>query len=120
MLPTLAAVAGAAVPKDQATDGIDASPALLGTPLPARPKPLFWEYGRNEKAFKFPAPPDRSPNVAMRDGKWKLLLNADGTAAELYDIQADPREATNLASQHPQTAGKMKAAALQWRNGLPQ
>ena len=26
--------------------------------------------------------PDRSANVAMPDGKWKLLVNADGAGAE--------------------------------------
>src|SRR4030095_16909160 len=85
MMPTLAAIAGVKLPKDCEGDGEDLSGALLGKAIP-RGKPLFWEYGRNETWFKFPAGADRSPNVAVRDGKWKLLVNAGGTGAELYDI----------------------------------
>ncbi len=115
MLPTLCAIAAA---KPTPGDGEDLSAALLGTPT-VRTKPLFWEYGRNATSFKYPAAPDRSPNVAMRDGKWKLLVNADGSGAELYDLPADPKETTNLAAGQPETAAKMKAAALEWRNALP-
>ena len=39
--------------------------------------------------------------MAVRDGDWKLLVNADGTGAELYDLAADPREARNLAADKP-------------------
>ncbi len=118
LLPTLAAVAGAALPKDSAPDGVDRSAALRGTPQPDRPV-LFWEYGRNATAFKFPAPPDRSPNLAMRDGPWKLLVNADGTGAELYHLAHDPNEASNLAAARPEVAARMKSALLDWRSRLP-
>ncbi len=118
MLPTLAKIAAAKLPEAYASDGEDVSVAVLGQPF-ARTKPLFWEYGRNEKSFVYPKPPDRSPNVAMRDGKWKYLINADGTSAELYDILADPNEAKNLADGQPDIAAKMKASALEWRGSLP-
>ena len=118
MLPTLAAIGGAALPKRSAGDGLDISAALLGKPV-ERTKPLFWEYGRNETSFKYPAQPDRSPNVAMLDGKWKLLINADGSGAELYDIGSDPNETRNLAEAQPDVAAKLKAAALEWRASLP-
>ena len=118
MLPTLAAIAGATPPDGYASDGENFGAALLGTSAP-RTKPLFWEYGRNDTSFQYPAAPDRSPNVAMLDGKWKLLVNADGTGAELYDISADPNETRNLAASQPDVTAKMKAAALQWRGSQP-
>jgi arylsulfatase A-like enzyme len=118
MFPTLAAIAGAGTPKAYQSDGLDLSSVLLGKPT-ERTKALFWEYGRNETSFKYPAAPDRSPNVAMLDGKWKLLINTDGTAAELYDIFADPEESTNVAGTRPDVTSKMKAAALDWRNSMP-
>ncbi len=118
MLPTLASIAGAALPKDFAGDGLDVSAALKGAPL-ARKGPLFWEYGRNDTAFKYPAAPDRSPNVAVRDGRWKLLVNADGTGAELYDLAADPNETTNVATAQADRAATLTAAALAWRRSLP-
>ena len=55
----------------------------------------------------------------MREGQWKLLINADGTGAELYDILADPYEARNLATENPAIAQRMTAAALAWRKALP-
>ena len=91
-----------------------------GRAAPIRARPLFWEYGRNATAFAFPGPPrDRSPNVAVRDGKWKLLVNADGTGAELYDVVADPTEATNAAAANPDVARRLTTLALGWRSALP-
>ena len=118
MLPTLCAIAGAKPPAGYAGDGVDISKALRGEAL-TRAMPLFWEYGRNDKSFKFPGPRNRSPNVAMLDGGWKFLINADGTGAELYDVFADPNETKNLAEQQPDIAAKLKAAALAWRSALP-
>ena len=116
LFPTFAKIAGAKIP--DGCDGEDVSAALVGQPF-ARTKPILWEYGRNEKSFTFPKPPDRSPNLAMLDGRWKFLINADGTGAELYDIFADPNEAKNLAESQPVTTTKMSDALLQWRRSLP-
>jgi arylsulfatase A-like enzyme len=118
MLPTLAKIASAPLPEPAANDGEDISPALLGQPF-TRTKPLFWEYGRNPKSFAYPNPPDHSPNLAMRDGPWKFLSNADATGAELYDILADPDETKNLAGAQPGIVAKMQATLLEWRRSLP-
>ena len=58
-------------------------------------------------------------NVAMLDGPWKLLLNADGTGTELYDLATDPNETKNLATENPAVSAKMKTTALAWRNSMP-
>jgi arylsulfatase A-like enzyme len=57
--------------------------------------------------------------LAIREGKWKLLVNADGSGAELYDIIADPQETTNLADDHPDVAKRLAAESLAWRKSLP-
>jgi arylsulfatase A-like enzyme len=118
LFPSLCAVAGAALPKDAAFDGEDLSGALLGKPA-ARRRPLYWEYGRNEKFFRYPQGAGRSPNVAVRDGKWKLLVNADGTRAELYDLSRDPKETIDLAAQQPEIAARLSREAIEWRQSLP-
>lgn len=118
LLPSLCALAGVPRPQTPALDGEDLSAALVGQPA-MRAKPLLWEYGRNEKFFAYPQGRDRSPNVAIRDGQWKLLVNADGTGAELYDLAADPRESKSLAAEQPALAQRLKNAALEWRNSLP-
>ncbi len=118
VLPTLAAIGNGKLPDDYHSDGENFAQALLGNPT-TRSKPLFWEYGRNATSFKYPEGNDRSPNMAMRDGSWKLLINADGTQPELYDLMTDPNETKNLMEAQPERATKMKAAALSWRESLP-
>ncbi|MDB6112681.1 MAG: arylsulfatase family protein [Pedosphaera sp.] len=65
------------------------------------------------------AGPLYSPNVAVRDGKWKLLVNDDGTGAELYDLDADRNEIENIAEKNPQVASRLKEQALSWKKSLP-
>jgi arylsulfatase A-like enzyme len=117
-LPTLAALAGT---KAETThpDGEDASQALYGESFTRR-KALFWEYGRNGEFFSYPKEPfSRSPNVSMRQGVWKVLVNADGSSAELYDVVSDPGEKENLVGTYPDRAREMSRAALAWRKSLP-
>jgi arylsulfatase A-like enzyme len=118
LLSTFCALGGAALPTDVTLDGEDQSAVLLGDSKP-RTKPLFWEYGRNNQSFAYPPGRDRSPNLAMRDGNWKLLVNADGSGAELYDVVADRSESRDVAAEHPEIAKRMTEQLLQWRKSLP-
>lgn len=119
LFPTLCKVAGAPLPDGASFDGQDMAAALAGTAV-ERKTPLFWEYGRNEQFFSFPKPPgDRSPNVGVRDGKWSLVVNADGKGAELYDTEADPKEEKDVAAEHPEVAKRLAEAALSWRKRQP-
>jgi N-sulfoglucosamine sulfohydrolase len=117
--PTLCAIAGAKLPADYAADGENLAGALLGNKA-LRTKPLYWEYGRNERAFAYPKEArQRSPNVAIRDGQWKLLVNVDGSAAQLFDLSADPKETMDVAAGHPEVAVRLNKLALDWRKSLP-
>jgi arylsulfatase A-like enzyme len=117
-LPMFCALAGAP-PPGQKLDGEDLSRAFFGTPV-SRHSPLFWEYGRNA-TFGYPmeTPKERSPNVAVREGRWKLLVNADGSDAQLYDLVADEHETTNVADKNPGLAKRLTDEALRWRKSLP-
>jgi arylsulfatase A-like enzyme len=118
LLPTFCAIGGAELPRSSALDGEDQTAALVGKST-ARRRPLFWEYGRSEQAFRYPQGRDRSPNLAMREGNWKLLVNADGSGAELYDVVADRSESHNMAASQPEIAKRLAEQALAWRKSLP-
>jgi len=119
LFPSLCALAGVPLPKDADLNGEDLSAALLGRKPAPRRKPLYWEYGRNEESFAYPQGKDRSPNVAVRDGKWKLLVNANGSVAELYDLKKDIAEENNLAAKEVAVTKRLAAAAMKWRKSLP-
>lgn len=118
-VPTLIKLAGGKLPAELKVDGEDRGPALLGKSMKDRARPLFWEYGRNDDFFKYPVKMDRSPNLAMREGNWKFLINADGSRPELYCLSTDPYEAKNLAAENPEVAQRMRDALLTWRKTLP-
>jgi len=67
---------------------------LEGKPL-ARTAPLFWEHEGNR---------------AMRDGKWKLVSKHSG-GWELYDMETDRTELSDLSKGEPERA---KAMIAQW------
>lgn len=125
--PTLCALAGVTAPKQVTFDGEDLSAVWKGGKR-SRTTPLLWEYGRKPaadgpgkiRAFPYPNEPDAtSPNVAIRQGDWKLLVNDKGTGTELYNLAADPNETNNLATAESVIADGLKRAALDWRHSLP-
>ena len=117
--PTLCKLAGAPLPSDTPFDGEDFSASFFGKPE-TRQRPLYWEYGRNTVGFDFPRNPhDHSPSLAIRDGKWKLLVNADGSGAQLYNLQSDRDENTNCVAANPDEAQRLKDLVLAWKKSLP-
>ncbi len=116
---SLCKIANVSLPKNYKSDGKDMSKALLGTPQ-KRDKAIYFEYRRNDdKAFPKPADKDFSPNVAVREDNWKLLVNADGSDVQLYDLSQDQRETLNVSEKYPEKTKALKEKALQWRRSLP-
>ena len=118
LLPSFCALAGAKLPEGFAFDGKDKSQVLMGK-TSDESRTLFWEYGRNNESFVFPKDLDRSPNLAIREGNWKFLINFDNSGAELYNLETDCNETTNVISENPKMAEKLKTKLLKWRNSMP-
>lgn len=117
LLPSILKLAGVTASEAaKKSDGVDASATWLGREAAVRTKPLFWSRPPDR-----PGPArERFPDFSMRDGDWKLLQRADGTAVELYDLAKDASEKTNLATKEPARVEKMKAALTAWRATLPE
>ena len=114
-LPTVCKLAGTRVPEELHPDGEDMTDVLLGGPRP-RSKPIYWEWRggvAGNRAYK-------PPRLAVREGKWKLYCNPDGSRTELYDVPADPEQRRNQAAQCPAVVAQLKPKLLAWQKTLPQ
>ena len=116
--PTFTKLAEIKTPK-VAFDGMDMSAAFTGKPV-KRSRALFWEYGRQPSYLKPAHPLEQSPNLAVRDGDWKLLINDDGTRPELYNLSNTDREHNNIAGKHPDITQRLSDKLLNWRKSLPE
>jgi len=117
-LPTVAKLIGVELPEEIHLDGEDVSDILLGESHP-RKRPILWEW-RFPSQFPVAGNPAYiSPELAIRDNQWKLLVDPDGKRAELYRPLDDPEERHNLADQHPDVVNRLKPIVLQWQKTLP-
>ncbi len=109
ILPTVVAAAGGKVPTDRVMDGVNLLPFLQGqksghaaTAQAARP--LFWRDG---------------PYRAVQSGGWKLI-HAERPAKDwLFNLQADPTEKNNLASQQADKLAELSALLAAHHANMP-
>ncbi|MEW6305921.1 MAG: sulfatase-like hydrolase/transferase [Verrucomicrobiota bacterium] len=114
-LPTVCKLAGVPFPAGHQSDGEDMSDVLLGKPR-ARATPLMWEWRFRIAGHLW----NVSPQLAIREGDWKLYLNPDRTRIELYDIPRDPMQINNAAAKHPDLVARLSEQVLAWQKSLPQ
>ena len=101
----------ASQPDSTLLDGEDMSTAFRGKSV-KRKRPLFWDLGESTLGPEI----NRSPKLIIRDGRWKLMMNKDGSGIELYDIVSNPLEVDNLADTHPDIVRRLSKRLLDWKN----
>lgn len=96
-LPTFAEVAG--VELSIQTDGVSFLPELLGK-RQVEHKYLYWGHYRSRAT--------KPHSQAVRAGPWKAIQPAAGAPVELYNLDDDPGEATDLAARYPERVAQMR------------
>jgi arylsulfatase A-like enzyme len=94
MLPTLGEIAGAQVPP--AIDGMSMARALRGESQPPHDF-LYWEF--HERGFQ----------QAVRMGPWKAIRLMKDAPLELYNLDVDPGEQSNVAAAHAAIVTRIEA-----------
>ncbi|MCP5516682.1 MAG: sulfatase [Verrucomicrobiales bacterium] len=94
ILPTFVRLAEGKLPTDRKLDGADLWPVLSGAPDAPPPHEVF-HYFRGLKL------------EAVRRGPWKLRLDK----GELYNLETDIGETTNLAEAHPGIVAEIETLA---------
>jgi arylsulfatase A-like enzyme len=121
VLPTVASLAGVALPADRILDGHDLRPRLFGRSGVSSPydETGFFYYHLGQLQ-------------AIRAGPWKLYLplerklanlrgdysNAQPCPAALYDVRHDLGETREVSARHPEVVAKLLALADKARQDL--
>lgn len=104
--PTIAAAFG---PRPQ-FDGVSFVPLLKQTGAIHRDA-LYWHYPHYSPQYG-------RPSGAIRLGDYKLIIFYEDSRRELYNLNSDPGETTNLAEQELQHVGDLAARFSVWRRSV--
>ncbi len=116
LAPSLLDLSGVDPPVGVEFDGEDLAPVLIGKSDESRKKPLYFRRPpEHKKNFQF----KNLPDLAVRDGQWKLLCDYDGSHKKLYNVKADPGESTNVATGHPEITKRLVTEVLGWNSKMP-
>ena len=92
LMATAAELSGAQIPPNAGEDSVSLLPALLGkTTAPTREGTIHQSAGGD---------------LALRQGPWKMIFRKDGRR-ELYNLDVDLGETTNVFSANTETATKL-------------
>jgi arylsulfatase len=114
--PTLAAIAGATLPEParKQIEGRSLVPLLENPRAAWEDRTLFTHQGRWPKM----ADPSQSKYkaAAVRNTRWTMVSERGGAepAWQLFDLQADPGQTTDVLAAHPEVARELGAAFDRW------
>jgi len=138
LLPTLAAAAGAGLPRGAILDGENVLPLWQGrgSGRPGRTFTWHFPYYHPETRFAEALPrigiddfalSQTRPQSAIRSDRWALLHFYESDRDELFDLAADPSQQTDLAASQPAQAralrqrldATLQASAARWPRPAP-
>jgi uncharacterized sulfatase len=109
LCPTFLMLAHAMPQADVPFDGVDMSAVFVGKSNPKRGKPVMWVRPPDR-----PGPKNAWPDLAIRDGDFKLLVKRDGSSPELFNVIDDANEAHDVAGMKPELVRRLADRVIQW------
>jgi hypothetical protein len=71
-------------------------------------------------------PPDRKlvegqiqPDLAIREGNLKLLINTDGSQVQLFNLHDDVEESRDISADRSEDVKRMSRKVLSWYGTMP-
>jgi arylsulfatase A-like enzyme len=99
-MPTFANLAGFEVPSDRRIDGVDLTDLFLGKQETGRDHFYFHDAGVRQGKWKYLKAQAFFHGYAIEDDREKV--------EELYDLETDLGERTNLAAKHPRKVAELR------------
>ena len=89
--------------------------AISGKAQKKRSKALMWIRPPDRPGYA----PDNDPDLAIRKGDYKLLMDFDGSNVQLYNLINDVGETKNLKSVQPDKTAQLKEELSDWFENYP-
>lgn len=105
--PTILEMAGLDPMPEQHMDGISLLPVLTDEGV-IEQRPLFWHYPHYSNQ-------GGKPGAAVRFGDYKLIEFFEFGDLELYDLEADPGESSDLSEQMPEKVKDLEELLHRWQ-----
>ncbi len=103
ILPTVLDLCGVERPRKTALDGVSLAGLLRGTQKTLADRMLVVQYGQNPATW----------DSCVIWGRWRLVYGK-----ELFDLQADPGQKTDVAAQHKDVVARMRVYYEKWWAGV--
>ncbi|MFC1758049.1 sulfatase [Planctomycetota bacterium] len=116
LVPTILEITNTPPPEGVTFDGEPLPDVLLGQSTASRSAPIYFRRPPDRDSFYGD---DDLPDLAVRAGKWKFLCEYDGSDAELYDMENDRGESTNVARRNPAITKRLARSTVAWHQSMP-
>ncbi|TWU34378.1 sulfatase [Novipirellula artificiosorum] len=103
--PTLLDLCGVPSKPEQHVDGVSLVPLLENGSI--QPRPLYWHYPHYDNQ-------GGEPSSLFRDGQWKLIHYYEDGRNELYNLEQDPYETSDLSLAMPVRTASMAKQLDEW------
>jgi arylsulfatase A-like enzyme len=105
--PTLLELAGIELKPEEHSDGMSLVPILKGGTIPERP--LIWHYPHYGNQ-------GGEPSSIIRLGEWKMIHYYEDGREELYNLQSDLEETTDVSAENPELVNRLSKQLFAYLN----